>query len=62
MTRATERGAPWLADPEPIAKMYGAFADLGGHEAHVIDTTHDVAPASVSKLFAALGTGRLRLG
>ncbi|HTN81465.1 MAG TPA: AAA family ATPase [Acidimicrobiales bacterium] len=61
MTRAVERGAPALVDPEPIAKMYDAFAALGDHERHVIDTSgHDVDD-TVAEVLARLEAGSLRL-
>jgi energy-coupling factor transporter ATP-binding protein EcfA2 len=43
MDRATARGAPWLVEPEPIAKMYAAFENLGDYERHVIDSTELVS-------------------
>ena len=61
MARAVERGAPALVDPEPIAKMYEAFAALGDHERHVIDTSgHEVAE-TVAEVLARLEAGSLRL-
>ena len=61
MSRAIEREAPALVDPEPITRMYLAFEALGAHEHHVVDTSgHEVAE-TVTEVLARLEEGALRL-
>jgi energy-coupling factor transporter ATP-binding protein EcfA2 len=61
MDRATARGAPWLVDPEPIAKMYAAFENLGEYERHVIDSTELDIDETVRALHHRLVGGQLLL-
>ena len=47
-SRAVNRSGPDdLVDPEPVAKMFEAFSDLGVFEAHVVDTTNETADQTV---------------
>lgn len=61
MERATARGAPWLIEREPIAKMYAAFEKLGDYERHVIDSTQFDIEATVRTLRDRLTAGQLLL-
>jgi predicted ATPase len=61
MSRATERGEPWLIDPGPIGHMYAAFADLDDYESHVIDSTELDVDETVAALDDAVASGRLRV-
>ncbi|MCU1374415.1 MAG: hypothetical protein JWO68_1701 [Actinomycetia bacterium] len=57
LARATARGAPELVDPEPIAKMYDAFRDLGSYERHVLDSTGATTDETVAAVLAAIAAG-----
>jgi predicted kinase len=55
--RATARSASELVDPEPIAKMYDAFRDLGAHERHVLDSTGATTEETVAAVLEAIAAG-----
>ena len=61
MERAIARGEPWLIDPEPIAKMYTEFCDLGGFEKHVVDTTELDIQGTITMISDGLSEGSFRL-
>ncbi len=50
-----------LVDPGPIEAMYDAFSDLGPFEAHVIDSSHHDATATVKAVQHGLENGRFLL-
>ncbi|MFG1816697.1 AAA family ATPase [Kribbella sp. NPDC049174] len=64
LSRAQDRGTGELKDAAAITGLYGAFADLGDLEPHVIDTTHLDASATAAEVrhTVAAGTHRLSAG
>ena len=58
LARATDRHTPdALVDPEPVAKMFDAFEDLGAFEAHVVDSSGQDVDATVEALDRELRYG-----
>jgi cytidylate kinase len=55
MARATGRSGEELVDPVPIAAMYDAFADLGEHEADVVDSSDLSVEATAAAVAGRLG-------
>jgi hypothetical protein len=55
MARATGRSGEELVDPVPIAAMYDAFADLGEHEADVVDSSDLSVEATAAPVAGRLG-------
>ncbi len=56
LARATARTGAALTDVEPITGMYGAFADLGDLERHVLDTTGQTVEETVAQVRARSAT------
>ncbi|MEV7128899.1 AAA family ATPase [Streptomyces sp. NPDC093260] len=54
LRRAAARTGDALTDPEPIRSMYGQFGDLGGYEAHVLDSTGLTAEATADRVLDGL--------
>lgn len=61
LARATARAGRQLTDPEPIIGLYGAFADLGELEGHVIDSGAQNVEETAAALAAAIGQDRFAL-
>ena len=62
LARALTRRAPEaLVDPDPVAKMFNAFEDLGGFEAHVLDTSNLDVDKTVRAIKQGLAGGRYLL-
>lgn len=61
VTRGTGREGHPMRDEQVIGSMWDQFADLGGFEPHVLDTTGLDLMASVELAREALETGRLRV-
>jgi hypothetical protein len=58
-SRAFARGGPDdLVDPEPVAKVFEAFNDLGVFEAHVVDTTGQTVDETVEVVDQGIRAGR----
>ncbi len=61
-SRALKRGGPDdLVDPEPVAKMFEAFEDLGVFEAHVVDTTRHGVEETVHTVEQGILAGQYML-
>jgi AAA domain len=61
-SRAVNRSGPDdLVDPEPVAKMFEAFSDLGVFEAHVVDTTRQVPEQTVHAVERGILAGQYLL-
>lgn len=61
LKRASERAAGELKDVDAITGLYGAFADLGQLEGHVIDTGGMDAAEAAEAVREAVASGRYRL-
>lgn len=61
VARGTGREGHPMRDEQVIGSMWDQFADLGGFEPHVLDTTGLDLKASVELAWDALRAGRLRL-
>jgi chloramphenicol 3-O-phosphotransferase len=61
LARATARTGRQLTDPEPIIGLYGAFADLGELEGHVIDSGAQTVEETAAAVAAAIGQDRFTL-
>ncbi len=60
--RAVGRRSPDdLVDPNPVGKMFDAFADLGRFEAHVLDSSSQDIDATVAAVRQGLRGGRYLL-
>ncbi|MGW4349067.1 AAA family ATPase [Streptomyces sp. NPDC004690] len=57
LERAAGRTGAALTDPEPVRSMYGQFGDLGGYEAHVLDSTGLTAEATAGRVLDGLARG-----
>ena len=55
--RAASRAGPALTDPEPIRSLHRQFADVGGFEGHVIDSTRLSAQATTDAVRHGLAEG-----
>jgi adenylate kinase family enzyme len=62
LARAQARSAPdALVDEGPILSLWDQFADLGGLEGHVLDTTAHTPADTLGAVSAAVRGGRFRL-
>jgi len=69
LSRATSRtteaarvgGHPPLVDEAPVLHMWEAFAELGEHEPHVIDTSDIGAPQAAELVWERFSSGSARL-
>lgn len=61
VARGTGREGHPMRDEQVIGSMWDQFADLGGFEPHVLDTTGLDLKASVELALDALASGRLRV-
>lgn len=61
LSRAQARATGELKDVDAITGLYGAFADLGDLEPHVIDTTHLDPAQAAAEVRQAVASGAYRL-
>jgi hypothetical protein len=61
LARAQQRAAGELKDIDAITGLYGAFADLGDLEPHVIDTTRLDPGEAAAEVRRAVASGTFRL-
>jgi cytidylate kinase len=61
LERARGRGADELKDSDAITGLYGAFADLGELEKHVIDSSRMDAEQAAGAVRTAVASGEFRL-
>jgi cytidylate kinase len=59
--RAVGRGGEALTDAETVRRMWGAFADLGAYEPHVMDTTTQSIDETVLSIRKLLNEGTMRI-
>ncbi|WP_247484219.1 AAA family ATPase [Streptomyces sp. XM4011] len=57
VARATARSGDALTDPGPVRALHGQFSDLGGYEAHVLDSTGLTAEATADRVLRGLARG-----
>jgi tRNA uridine 5-carbamoylmethylation protein Kti12 len=57
LRRATDRGGPALADPEPIWSLHRQFSDIGDFGRHVIDSTQLSPQATMDAVRRGLDEG-----
>ncbi|MEV6314823.1 ATP-binding protein [Streptomyces sp. NPDC051776] len=62
LSRATEREGRQLKDVEPITGLYGAFADMGPLESHVVDSSDQSVEETTAEIAAGLRTDRFVMG
>jgi hypothetical protein len=62
IARATHREGRQLREVEPIVGLYGAFADLGMLEAHVIDSSSQTIEQTAADVVTGLRHRRFTLG
>ena len=62
LARATQREGRQLKEVAPIACLYGAFADLGVLEAHVIDSSSQTIEQTAADVVTGLRQRRFTLG
>jgi predicted kinase len=58
LARVRQRRPSDADDPEPLVRLHGRFADLGAHEANVIDASGSPAEVAAA-LLSAFAAGRL---
>jgi len=61
LARATSRAGHQLTDPDPVIGLYGAFADLGELEGHVIDSSAQTVQQTAEQLATALRQRRFAI-
>lgn len=57
LERATSRTDDALTDPEPIRSLHRQFSNLGGYEAHVLDSTALTAEATADGVLRGIARG-----